>query len=366
MTLGRSQQAGEARSVVLAAPFPPIPVSQPPWPAAGPQTAISALPDPAERAPADLLSPADLARLNRRDDAAGWSQLLRHLGLLLSGGLLWGLPLLGVAMPWPLRLLGLPLLGLALAFAFCALHECAHRTAFASRGLNDAVAWWAGVLSFYNADVYRRYHQWHHRYTHQPGLDPELEDPPPLSRGAYLIELSGLPWWLAKLQGHWRGLRGDFSGSPYIPAEAAAAVSRSIRLQMVVYGVLLLASLPQANGLILWVWLLPLAVGQPLLRFVLLAEHGGCPFVVDGRANTRTTLTAWPLQLLMWNMPFHTEHHLYPSLPFHALPRAHGLLARHLQHCERGYLAVHRRLLSDLSALAPAARLAEPGASAAR
>jgi len=42
-----------------------------------------------------------------------------------------------------------------------------------------------GVLSFYNADFYRRYHQWHHRYTHQPGLDPELEGGTPSSRLAY-------------------------------------------------------------------------------------------------------------------------------------------------------------------------------------
>lgn len=55
---------------------------------------------------------------------------------------------------------------------FAPLHACGHRTVFRSRRLNDTVAWWMGLLSFYNADFYRRYHQWHHRYTHQPGLDP--------------------------------------------------------------------------------------------------------------------------------------------------------------------------------------------------
>jgi len=40
------------------------------------------------------------------------------------------------------------LLGWGLAFAFCAMHDAGHRTAFASRARNDAVAWWAGVLSF--------------------------------------------------------------------------------------------------------------------------------------------------------------------------------------------------------------------------
>jgi fatty acid desaturase len=54
----------------------------------------------------------------------------------------------------------------------------------------------------------------------------------------------------------------------------------------------------------------------------------------------------------MWNMPFHAEHHLYPSLPFHAAPEAHALLAPQLEHIGAGYWAVHRDFRRDLSALA--------------
>ena len=308
--------------------------------------------------PAELLGTAQLAQLNERRDGPGLRQLAFHGALLLAGAVLWVLPLAGfepaaLVIAWPLRLLGLLLLGLGLAFGFCAMHECGHRTAFASRSLNDSVAWWAGVLSFYNADFYRRYHQWHHRYTHLVGLDPELEDSPPTTLASYLLELSAIPWWIAKVRGHWAGMRGDFADRPYIPADAIPAVRRSIQLQMAVYGVVLLASIPAANGLLFWAWLLPLALAQPLLRFVLLAEHGGCPFVPDGLRNTRTTLTLAPLRWLMWQMPFHAEHHLYPSLPFHALARAHALIAPRLEHGDRGYGSVHRHLLADLSVLAP-------------
>jgi fatty acid desaturase len=295
--------------------------------------------------PADLnnhlLSSHRLAQLNQRSDANGWRQVLGHGALIAVSAAVWLQP----SIPWALRLPALVLLGVALAFGFCAMHECGHRTAFASRSLNDAVAWWAGVLSFYNADFYRRYHQWHHRHTHQPGLDPELEDRPPSTLASYLLELSGLPWWLGKLRGHWRGLRGDFSGCPYIPASAAAQVSGSIRRQFAVYAALLALSLPAANGLLLWAWLLPLAVGQPLLRFVLLAEHGGCSTGTDGLQNTRTTCTLAPLRWLMWNMPFHAEHHLFPSIPFHALKQAHQDLAPSLGHIAPGYLALHRSFL---------------------
>ncbi|WP_370594651.1 fatty acid desaturase [Synechococcus sp. CBW1006] len=304
-----------------------------------------------------LLSSEQLAVFNRRRNDEGWAQLIGHLTLLGLGAALWITPtaLIPAASP-PLllvvKLVGVLLLGWALAFGFCAMHECGHRTAFASRSINDTVAWWMGVLSFYNADFYRRYHQWHHRFTHQIGLDPELEDAPPSTLPAYLLELSGLPWWLGKIQGHWRALRGDFAGAPYIPPEATAAVARSVRLQFAVYAAVLLVSIPLGRPLLLFDWLLPLAVGQPLLRFVLLAEHGGCSTSADGLRNTRTTLTLAPLRWLMWNMPFHTEHHLYPSLPFHALPQAHDQLAPQLVHCSPGYLAVHRGFLGNLAALA--------------
>ncbi|MFM9102805.1 MAG: fatty acid desaturase, partial [Cyanobium sp.] len=193
------------------------------------------------------------------------------------------------------------------------------------------------------------------------GLDPALQARPPPRLGAYLLELSGLPWWAGKFRGHWAGLRGDFGDRAYITADAIPALRRSLGLQALVYALLALASLPAGNGFLLWYWLLPLAVGQPLLRFVLLAEHGGCPFVADGLRNTRTTHTLAPLRRLMWNMPFHAEHHLYPSLPFHALARAHQALAPQLQVISPGYLAAHRGFLTDLPALAlPALASAPP------
>ncbi|MBV8170290.1 MAG: hypothetical protein JO021_26160, partial [Alphaproteobacteria bacterium] len=37
--------------------------------------------------------------------------------------------------------------------------------------------------------------------------------------------------------------------------------------------------------------------------------------------------------------------HLYPSIPFHALPAAHALLRDRLAVVERGYLRVNFRLL---------------------
>jgi len=286
--------------------------------------------------PAALIPREQLTALNRLRNGPAALRLGSHLLWIAAGGLVWG------QSHWPLalRLTGLLLCGVALATCFAGLHECSHRTAFRDRWLNDAAAWLLGLLSFYNATAYRRYHQWHHRYTHQPGLDPELDDPVPTSLGAYLLELSGWHWWTGKLSGYARLLWGDLSQVPYLNAEVIPAVRRSAWLQVGIYAIVAAASLIGGNGFLLWFWLLPLALGQPFLRFVLLAEHSGCSFEADGTRNTRTTLTTWPVRWLMWNMPFH------------ALPAAHGHVAPHLQHLDRGYLAVHRRLLANLPSLA--------------
>jgi fatty acid desaturase len=299
------------------------------------------------QAMAPLIDRQPLAELNTLRDGPGWRRLASHLATVLLGGVLWRLD----GLPWALRLLGLVVSGIGLATCFAPLHECGHRTAFRSKRLNDGVAWLMGLLSFYNSTFYRRYHQWHHRYTHQPGLDPELEDPVPTTLAGYLREISGWNWWTGKLRGHARLLWGDLSAIPYMSPELIPQIRRSIRLQFAVYGVLAALSLVAANGFLFWSWLLPLAIGQPVLRLLLLAEHTGCAYGDDGLTNTRTTLTLAPVRWLMWNMPFHAEHHLYPSLPFHALPAAHRWIGPRLQHLDRGYLAVHRDLLGRLASL---------------
>lgn len=293
--------------------------------------------------PRQILSAAGLAQLNQRSDWAGGRQFLGHLGVLALSGGLWLMAPLWLAIP------ALVLYGASLALMFCALHECCHRTAFAQPRLNDAAAWLAGLLSFYNSTFYRRYHKWHHRYTQIPGKDPELDDPRLTTGWQYVWHLSGIPWWKSKVQGHARVALGRLEGCYFLPESAHAEVIRSTRLQLAIYALVLGVTLALGQPLlVLKLWILPLAVGQPLLRYVLLAEHTGCPYDDNPLANTRTTLTLAPLRWLMWNMPFHAEHHLYPSIPFQALPQAHGQLQPYFERVKSGYVGVHRDLVASL------------------
>jgi fatty acid desaturase len=97
-------------------------------------------------------------------------------------------------------------------------------------------------------------------------------------------------------------------------------------------------------------WIGPQLIGQPILRAYLLAEHTGCTMDRNGLTNTRTTLTNAVVRLLMWNMPYHAEHHLYPSIPFHRLADAHAVLRDRLGFVQHGYLRWNREFVRQLAA----------------
>jgi fatty acid desaturase len=290
-----------------------------------------------------LLSNAELTALNERSNGSGVLQLIGHLAIMGISGYLW-ISNLG---NWWVALPSLIVYGFSLASMFAPMHECAHRTAFANNRINDLVSWLAGVLSFYNSTFYRRYHKWHHRYTQIPGKDPELEDVKPRNWREYFLEVSGWYWWIGKFRTHLRIVAGKVDDYPYIPETARQEVIQSVRLQLLIYVVAIVLSIIFQQPWFVLYWLLPLIVGQPILRIILMSEHTGCSLNDNYLINTRTTLTRWPIRFLMWNMPFHAEHHLYASIPFHALPAAHKKLASHFTHVAPGYVQVQRSLIAQ-------------------
>ena len=293
-----------------------------------------------------ILTAPELNSLNTRYNWRGLIQLTGHLSVMGIMGYLW---ISGEN--WFIKIPALIVYGFSLAAMFAPLHESCHRTAFASNRLNDFVAWWAGVLSGYNSTFYRRYHKWHHRYTQIEGKDPELEDPKPSNISEYITEISGFNWWIGKIKTHYRIAVGKLDNMPYIAENARNEVIKSTRVQLFIYGIAAALSLIFQQPWFITLWILPLAVGQPILRLILLAEHTGCSNDNNSFTNTRTTLTWFPLRFMMWNMPYHGEHHLYASIPFYALPQAHQKLKEHFATIDNGYLNINRNIIKNFNSI---------------
>ncbi|SMF76922.1 Fatty acid desaturase [Tistlia consotensis] len=292
----------------------------------------------------DAETAAALKALSTPSDRRGLQQAAGHLGLIvLAGALVWTTR----DSPWVLPALLVE--GVALVFLFCALHEAVHYTPFASRRLNRALAWLCGLVLLIPPRWFRHFHLAHHRWTQDPGRDPELAAAKPHSLAAYLLHLSGLPVWKSEIATLLRNAAGRNADS-FVPPRERAAVTREARIMLAAYALVALLSLALQSRAAVWLWLLPMLAGQPVLRLYLLTEHGGCPAVPDMLRNSRTTQTGPLVRFLAWNMPFHAEHHAWPAAPFHALPRAHALLRERIEVQAPSYRAASRDVFRALVA----------------
>ena len=286
-----------------------------------------------------------LKRLYTRSDWAGAKHTAVHLALLVLGGA----AILYTRDSWWVVL---PLIAQAFFVnsLFGAMHESVHYGSFKTRWMADVLAFFSGAAILNNAGFYRHYHMAHHRYTQDPERDPELiTSGTPRTWKNYLFRVSSIPFFVLRARDILLfpfGFKGDVD---YIHPSGWAEARRWARYLLAFYLLLLAGSIYFQTTAVLWVWVLPLAIGSPLLRLYLLTEHTLCPNSDDGFANTRTTVCNPVLRFLMWNLPFHAEHHLLPNIAFHNLPEAHTYLRPHLKYVAKSYTQTHREIIGVLS-----------------
>lgn len=282
-------------------------------------------------------------------DAAGLGRLAAHAAIIGAAGALvwWADGQVEGGGGWIAALPAQLLLGIALTFLFAPLHESIHRTAFKSRGLNDAFALVAGAILIIGPRWFRAFHLEHHRHTQIEGKDPELDGKRIASRAGYLWHITGMPNWIALIRGLITRAAGQVD-APYLEGRAGPRTITEARGYLVFYAALAAASIASESTVILTYWVIPMLLGQPFLRLYLLAEHVGCPLEPDMFRNTRTTLTHPLIRFLAWNMPYHVEHHAFMAVPFHRLPEAHARFRDRIAVLEPGYIAYHRALWGTL------------------
>ncbi|MEP4431285.1 MAG: fatty acid desaturase [Hyphomicrobiales bacterium] len=282
------------------------------------------------------------AQILQKSDRAGLLHLALYLGALaLCSAILLLQP--------PLYLLALVPQGILLVFLFTTLHETIHQTAFRSRQLNDAVAFFCGFLIFLPPTYFRYFHFAHHRHTHDPDRDPELASPKPDTLAAYLWAMTGLPEFISRPQIIVQNAMRQ-SQDTFVPPKGRAKVRREAVLFCALYGLVIALGALAGWQHIIMLWLLPLVVGGPFLRVYLLAEHALCPNVSNMLHNTRTTFTNRIVRFVAWNMPYHIVHHAYPAVPFHKLPEFHNIAKDHLGVTADGYVRFNQTYARTISA----------------
>ena len=246
---------------------------------------------------------------------------------------------------WPAMFLQ----GIVIVHFFSLQHECVHYTAFKTRKLNDIFGNICGFAIVLPHQQFRYEHCDHHTYTQLKGRDPELIELP-ISVWKYLWYISSIPYWRAKFAQIFRNAAGQLNDADraFISKHEAPIIFREARVMLMVYAMVIIVSAALGWTWPLWFWIVPLFMGEPVMRAIRLTEHVGRPNVDDMKENTRTSLVSWPSQMLSWNMNYHAEHHYAASVPFHALPRLHEKLQGYVYVEKRGYLGAHIDIIAQL------------------
>ncbi|MGN8549790.1 fatty acid desaturase [Bradyrhizobium sp. 13971] len=287
------------------------------------------------------LSPLTLRDLSTKSNLAGTVRAASHYGMIVIVGALISLVSSRYGLPWALPLIAVQ--GYFVAFLFMVVHETAHKTAFRNPALNLVVGNLSAFMIGLPYQYYCLFHWDHHRYTQDPEKDPELiVGPKPASDTQLAIAYSGLLQVLVRIRlMFWHALTGKVVVL-WIPEPKRGSIVLEARLYLAGYLLLLAASFALQSAILLWVWIVPLLAGQLLLRPYLYAEHTGCERTRSAFENTRTTMTGRIMKWFAWNMPYHVEHHAYPTVPFHALPKLNAIVDGHIVYRGSSYRAVTR------------------------
>ena len=285
-----------------------------------------------------------LKAIARRSDRPGLVYLVQWAaGLALTGAGVWAA--LGTPWVWPAMFVHGILLTLP-AYSFS--HETAHGTAFRTRRLNEAVFWITSFI-YMEEPLHRRYtHTNHHTFTWHVGKDSQMPFDTPMAFGGWLAEMSGL----ALLRFHVRVLCqlavGGYTDTmkSVTPAGELPKMTRNARIFLALYaglGALIAAGVMWP----LWFLVLPRVLGAPVMMLFTLIQHvemqEDSPSILESTRSFRTDRLG---RFLYMNMNHHIEHHLYPQVPFYALPELHRAIAGQLPAPDPGFFRTNWEVLA--------------------
>lgn len=205
-------------------------------------------------------------------------------------------------------------------------HESGHGTAFKTDWMNNILYEIASFMVMREATVWRWSHTRHHSDTIIVGRDPEITVPVPPDFGGVFrkfFNLSVYPAYFNAILMHARG-RMSADEKTFIPESEFPKVYHRARLYVAIYAAVLAFSLYERSILPLMFVGFSNFFGTWLMPIYFLTQHAGlAENVLDHRLNCRTVYMNPINRYLYWNMNYHVEHHMFPLVPFHALPRLH-------------------------------------------
>lgn len=279
-----------------------------------------------------------------RSDRPGLFWLVQWAAcLLLTGCLVW--LSVGSLWMWPAMLIH----GIVLTVpAYSASHETAHGTAFRTRWINEAVLW-ATSFIYMEEPLHRRFtHTNHHTHTWHVGKDSQMPFDTPMRFGGWVAEVTGFALLRFHLAAFWHLATARYTDTMRMvtPETEFPKMTRNARIMIALYLMILVAPI---LGVMwpLWLLVIPRVLGAPVMLLFTLIQHvelqENSPSILE---STRSFTTSWLGRFLYMNMNNHVEHHLYPQVPFHALPALAAAVKDQVPAPDPGFFRTNWEVLS--------------------
>ncbi|MBS0633218.1 MAG: NADH:ubiquinone reductase (Na(+)-transporting) subunit F [Verrucomicrobia bacterium] len=281
--------------------------------------------------------------LERRDGPAVRDTILWFALILGSAWATWAL--------WPSWWAVLPLMVYGVLYASTSdsrWHEAGHGTAFKTDWMNSALYEIASFMVMRESTLWRWSHTRHHSDTIIVGRDPEIFVPRPANIRATLLAFFNIGSYLKYFPQIIRHACGRMAPEErvYIPENQFGKIYWKARLYVAIYAsVLALAIYTRSILPLLFVGLTNL-YGSWLMVVYGLTQHAGlAENVLDHRLNCRTVYMNPIHRYLYWNMNYHVEHHMFPLVPYHALPQLHAAVKADMPEPYPSILAAYREIV---------------------
>lgn len=208
-------------------------------------------------------------------------------------------------------------------------HECGHGTAFKTDWMNSLGYEIASFMVQRESVVWRWSHTRHHSDTIVVGRDPEIQVPRPpnlLNLFLSLAAVNGYRTYYASLIRHAFG-RVTPGERTFIPESEFPGVYRGARIILAIYSAVIASAILLQSWLPIFLFILPQFFGTWLMIVHNTPQHAGlAENVLDHRLNCRTVYMNPISRFIYWNMNYHVEHHMFPLVPYHALPKLHAAI----------------------------------------
>lgn len=227
-------------------------------------------------------------------------------------------------------------------------HESSHGTAFKTDWMNNTLYEIASFMVFRQATVWRWSHTRHHSDTIIRGRDPEIAVPRPPQVNKILLGFFGIGSTISEAKRIFRHAFGkiDPEVATYVPLHAYRKIFFQARIYIAIYLSVIILSITFRTFLPLMLIGLPTFLGGWLMPVYGLTQHAGLQEnVLDHRLNCRTVYMNRVNRFLYWNMNYHVEHHMYPLVPYHALPALHKLMKEDCPKPYNGIIEAWREII---------------------